>query len=91
MDVRLTQIEKDMAVMSQSMVHISKTMDKMSDGYVESKQLVERVSSMDRELSDSFKHLRYELNEVKDARKWERSFLAGAVVSILLLVVEKVI
>lgn len=91
MEARLSKIEKDMAVMSEAMQHVATTLDRMTDVHVETKLVAERVASMDRELMDSFKRVDREIKDIKDARKWERSTLLGVVISIGLIVLEKVI
>lgn len=91
MEQRLTQIEKDMAVMSEAMQHVATSLDKMTDVHIETKVIAGRIASMDRELMDSFKRVDREIKEIKDQRKWERSVLTGAVVSIVLLIIDKVL
>lgn len=91
MEQRLTKIEKDMAVMSEAMQHVATSLDKMTDVHIETKVIAGRIASMDRELIDSFKRVDREIKEIKDQRKWERSVLTGAVVSIVLLIIDKVL
>lgn len=69
---RLTKIEKDMAVVSEVLQHVSTTIEKMSDLHLDTRILAERFSSMDRELVDSFKRIYRELDKVSKERESDR-------------------
>ena len=68
LEQRLTKIEKDMAVVSEVLQHVSTTIEKMSDLHLDTRILAERFSSMDRELIDSFKRVYYEIKDIKKTR-----------------------
>lgn len=98
MEQRLSKIERDMAVVSETLQHVSTTIDKMSDLHLDTRLLAERFSSMDRELVDSFKRIYKEINEVRETTKQDRAdrrqerlvFLAFAL-SVVGLFLERVI
>lgn len=70
---RLTKIEKDMAVVSEVLQHVSTTIEKMSDLHLDTRILAERFSSMDRELIDSFKRIYRELDKLQKERDVDRT------------------
>lgn len=98
MEARLSKIERDMAVVSETLQHVSTTIDKMSDLHLDTRLLAERFSSMDRELVDSFKRIYHEINEIREQSKQDRAdrkqeklvFLAFAL-SVVGLFIERLI
>jgi len=96
-EARLSKIEKDMAVVSETLQHVSTTIDKMSDLHLDTRLLAERLSSMDRELVDSFKRIYHEVDDVKEQAKQEKAdrrqeklIFLGFALSVVGLFIERI-
>jgi len=95
---RLSKIEKDMAVVSESLLHISTTLEKMSDVHLDNKLLSGRFASMDRELADSFKRIHKRMDDVekhmdqdKADRRAEKLVFLGFALSVVGLFIERIL
>jgi predicted nucleic acid-binding Zn-ribbon protein len=86
---RVAKIEAELAVMSQSLVSIAKTLDKMSSIQIDTRLLEERINHLDKELQESFSRVHNRIEEEANARTWATRVVVGGVMVGVLTILFK--
>ena len=89
MEQRIIKMEKEMAIMSTSLVSVSKSLERMSDVHVDTRLLDERLAHMDRDLKESFERVHKRIDEESAARNrvaW--LIISGFIVALVGLVIK---
>lgn len=80
MEARITKMERDFALMSQTLTSIALTLEKMSNVQVDTRLLEERQSHLDRDLQESFTRVHKRIDAERDARIWTGRTVIAAIV-----------
>ena len=79
MEVRIAKMEKELAIMSNSLTSISRTLDKMSDIQTENRLLEEKYIHLDENLKESFVRVHNRQDKIENTTNWLIRILVGTV------------
>ena len=87
MEIRIAKMEKEIALMSQSLQAVAATLEKMSKVQLDTMLLEEKFLNLDRDLQESFKRVHKRIDEEAQARAWVVKIVIGSVVAAMMGVV----
>ncbi len=89
MEIRIAKMEKELGIMSASLLSISKALDKISEVHLDTKLLEEKMAHLDRDLQESFARVHKRIDQEASARMWATRIIVGGFLAALVSFVFK--
>lgn len=84
MEIRINKVEKDVALITQSLHSIAETLEKMGDVQIDTKILEEKFLHLDKELQESFSRVHTRLDKQEAVTNWVARLVIGGIIVALM-------